>query len=64
MVIEGIEQLLARPGGALRLSELDQLCPGVSRDMVRHVLRERQVQGVVIYSGRGPGALWSKLAEP
>jgi len=61
MVIDGIEQLLARPGGAFKLSELEQLCPGVSRDMVRHVLREQQAQGGVSCSGRGAGAIWSKL---
>ncbi|MFZ0788939.1 MAG: Fic family protein [Chromatiaceae bacterium] len=60
IVIDGIEQLLARPKGEFKLSELEQLCPGVSRDMVRHVLREQQEQGVVTCSGRGAGAAWSK----
>lgn len=59
-VIDGIEQLLARPGDGFRLSELEQQCPGVSRDMVRHVLREQQAGGVVSCSGRGAGALWSR----
>jgi Fic family protein len=59
-VIEGIEKLLSRPAGMFRLGELEQICPGVSRDMVRHVLREQQAQGVVQCSGRGSGAVWTK----
>lgn len=60
IVIDGINQLLARPKGAFKISELEQVCPGVSRDMVRHVLREQQEQGVVSCSGRGAGAAWSR----
>ncbi|MGF1612351.1 MAG: Fic family protein [Gammaproteobacteria bacterium] len=59
-VIEGIEQLLARPGGTFRIRELEQICPGVGRDMVRHVLREQQGTGTIACSGRGAGAVWSK----
>jgi hypothetical protein len=58
-VIDGINQLLSRPKGEFRISELEQVCPGVSRDMVRHVLREQQEQGLVSCSGRGAGAAWS-----
>ena len=59
-VIDGIDQLLSRPRGEFKLSELEQVCPGVSRDMVRHVLREQQAQGLIGCSGRGAGAVWSK----
>jgi Fic family protein len=59
IVIDGINQLLSRPKGEFRISELQQLCPGVSRDMIRHVLREHQGQGLVSCSGRGAGAAWS-----
>lgn len=60
VVINGISQLLSRPNGEFKISELEQICPGVSRDMVRHVLREQQAQGVIGCSGRGAGAFWSK----
>lgn len=40
------------------LSDLERACPGVSRDMVRRVLRNLQSDGDVICLGRGPGALW------
>jgi Fic family protein len=62
MVMDGIEQLLSRPGGQFKLGELEQACPGVSRDMVRHVLREQKAQGVICCSGRGGGATWSRAA--
>jgi len=59
-VMQAIEHLLDRPGGAFRLRELERLCPGVSRDMVRHVLREQQNTGAILCTGRGAGALWSR----
>ncbi|WP_295584174.1 Fic family protein [uncultured Lamprocystis sp.] len=59
-VLKGIDQLLARPRGTFKISELEQVCPGVSRDMIRHVLREQQSQGVISCSGRGAGAAWSR----
>jgi len=36
-VINGIEQLTGRQNAGFTISELAQTCPGVSRDMVRHV---------------------------
>ena len=60
MVIAGINQLLSRAKGEFKISELELVCPGVSRDMVRHVLREQQEIGTIGCSGRGVGALWSK----
>ena len=42
------------------VGELELRCPGVSRDMVRRVLRERQAAGEVECHGRGPAAKWYK----
>ncbi|MDR3089893.1 MAG: Fic family protein [Desulfobulbaceae bacterium] len=61
LVINGISQLLARTRGEFKISELEQLCPGVSRDMVRHVLREQQEQRFIACSGRGVSATWMKM---
>ncbi len=61
-VLQGIAQLLARSGG-FRLAELEQTCPGVSRDMVRLVLREQQQAGAITCAGRGPGAVWMRANE-
>ncbi len=46
--------------GEFSLSDLERACPGVSRDMIRRVLRERQNLQEVECLGRGPGALWRK----
>jgi Fic family protein len=40
--------------------DLERACPGVSRDMVRRVLRDLQEAKRVICLGRGPGATWRK----
>jgi Fic family protein len=46
--------------GEFTLSDLERVCPGVSRDMIRRVLRELQRIKKVECLGRGPGALWKK----
>ncbi|MGH2396404.1 MAG: Fic family protein [bacterium] len=44
------------------LFQLEQSCPGVSRDMVRRVLGEQS--GLTVEcTGRGPGAKWVKLSR-
>ncbi len=65
LIIAGIDRLAARTAGTtvaggFTISELEQVCPGVSRDMVRTVLREQQKLGVVECQGRGPAATWKK----
>lgn len=42
------------------LVDVEHVCPGVSRDMVRKVLKDMQKQQKVECSGRGPGAVWEK----
>jgi len=57
------EQILAaikRGGSELTLSQLEQACPGVSRDMIRRVLRQQQAAGALECRGRGPAARWVK----
>jgi Fic family protein len=57
-VLASIAQLLNRQGRGFTISELEQSCPGVSRDMVRRVLREQQATGTLMCHGRGPAAEW------
>ena len=52
-VLQAIRQL----PGELTLSQLEQASTGVSRDMVRRVLRA-QTGKLVACRGRGPGAPW------
>jgi len=57
------EQILAGIGrfvGEFTVSQLEQSCPGISRDMIRRVLRERQAAGAIECQGRGPAARWRK----
>ena len=57
------EQILIainRCSGLFTLTQLEQACPGVSRDMIRRVLREQQNAGAIACQGRGPAARWGK----
>lgn len=42
------------------LVDVERVCPGVSRDMVRKILKDMQKQHEIKCSGRGPGAIWEK----
>jgi hypothetical protein len=42
------------------LSQLQSKCPGVSRDMVRKVLKDLQKLDKVVAKGRGLGARWRR----
>lgn len=46
--------------GSFSLVQLEDASPGVSRDMIRKVLRNLQSAGKVECVGRGPGAAWLK----
>lgn len=43
------------------ISELMRDCPGVSKEMVRHVLRQMRDEGLLVVEGRGRGAKWRKI---
>lgn len=45
------------------LADVESKCPGVSRDMVRRVLRDLRRKGRLASRGRGPGARWSKKSN-
>ena len=56
MLIDAVDRLEA----PFTIAQLERRCPGVSRDMVRHVLRELKAGGRVSVTGRGPGARWAR----
>jgi Fic family protein len=56
VIVAGIE----RQTGDFTVAEIERACPGVSRDMVRYVLRDLADAGTVECVGRGPGAPWRK----
>ncbi|NJK93000.1 MAG: Fic family protein [Blastochloris sp.] len=45
-------------GRPFRLSEIEEKCPSVSREMIRKVLADLKKEGVLISSGKGVGARW------
>jgi hypothetical protein len=57
---EQVEAAVKAFSGRFTLYELERACMGVSRDMVRKVLRNLQKAGSVECLGRGPGAVWRK----
>lgn len=57
---ELVESAINAFSGEFTLSKLEHACPGVSRDMVRRVLRDLQKARKVECVGRGPGALWRR----
>lgn len=45
------------------ISDIELDCPGVSRDMIRHVLRALRDGGEVVVEGRGRGARWRVVGD-
>ena len=45
------------------ISEIEEACPGVSRDMVRLVLRAMKTEGLIAPTGKGRGAKWISLTQ-
>ena len=57
---EIVHQVIEFIEGEFTLRELENRCPGVSRDMIRKILRDLKKKGVVECVGIGPGAKWRK----
>ena len=57
---ELVESAIKAFSGEFTLVDLERACPGVSRDMVRRVLRGLQKMKRIECLGRGPGATWRK----
>ena len=45
------------------ISEIEEACPGVSRDMVRVVLRTMKSEGLITPTGKGRGARWVSATQ-
>jgi Fic family protein len=56
-----VEGAVERRRGPFAISDIQNDCPGVSRDMVRHVLRRMRDEGRVQVRGRGRGARWEVI---
>ena len=55
-----VEAALASFIGDFTLADLERACPGVSRDLIRRLLWQRQTVGELECLNRGPGAVWRK----
>lgn len=59
-----VENAIAAMKGEFSVTDLERACPGVSLDMIRHVLKSLRADGAVECLGRGPGAPWRKITSP
>ncbi len=53
---------VARRSGSFSVADLQRDCPGVSMDMIRHVLKQMREKGQVECLGRGRNAVWKKTS--
>ena len=44
------------------ISDIEDACPGISRDMIRLVLRAMKSEGLISPMGKGRGAKWQRIA--
>jgi Fic family protein len=59
-----VQEVIAKQPGSFSVVELEAQCPGVSRDLIRGILKRLRQEGAVKSLGRGPGALWRKRVNP
>jgi Fic family protein len=61
---ELVRQAVNRRISSFTISNIEKDCPGVSRDMVRLVLRQMREEGQVKNLNRGRGAKWVRIDTP
>ncbi|MFN7984947.1 MAG: Fic family protein [Vicinamibacterales bacterium] len=57
-----VRAAVGRRIGAFGIADIEHDCPGVSRDMVRHVLRQLRADGGLRVEGQGRGAKWRRIS--
>ena len=55
---EQIQQAINRRNGPFAISDIEADCHGISRDMIRLVLRQLRDEGAILPQGKGRGAKW------
>ncbi len=58
---ELIRNTINRRIGPFTIVSIESDCPGISREMIRLVLRQMRDEGLVISSSKGRGAMWQKV---
>ncbi|MEZ4321142.1 MAG: Fic family protein [Myxococcota bacterium] len=60
---ELVRDAILRRLGPFAISDIERDCPGVSRELVRLVLRQMRDDGLIELQGRGRGARWLRVQE-
>ena len=60
---EQVKLAVARRTGPFAISDIERECPGISRDMIRYVLRHLRDEGALRTTGVGRGAKWLRIGE-
>jgi len=58
---ENIIQVVNKQTGEFSISDIERLCPAVSRDMIRIVLRQLQKEKKIVCLGKGQSARWKQM---
>ena len=58
-----VTSTIGRAVGTFRVSDIHKECPGVSIDLIRHVLKTLRSEGQVECLGRGQNAQWRKVLQ-
>ena len=58
-----VREAVARQVAPFAISELLRHTPGVSKEMVRRVLRQMRDEGVLVAEGQGRGARWRRVGD-
>ncbi|MCP3957073.1 MAG: Fic family protein [bacterium] len=58
-----VRTAVGRKAAPFAISELERDCPGVSRDMIRRVLRQMRDEGLLLAEGQGRGARWRRVED-
>ena len=60
---EQVKQAILRQVASFAISDIEKICPWVSRDMIRLVLRDLRDQGKIKSRGKGRGAKWIRVLD-
>lgn len=60
---EQIREAVLSRNQPFSISELEAACPGISRDMVRLVLRQMKDEGLIMPTGKGRAAKWQRAVS-
>lgn len=58
-----VRAVVERRIGPFSISDIEADCPGVSRDMIRIVLRRLKDEGAIVLQGKGRGARWIRARQ-